>query len=144
MKVLTTPHVVLRQKAKFVEKFDDDLKKLVIDMTKTMFSEKGVGLAAPQVGVSLRVIVVSSKTGCFVNPRITETSNELSSLKEGCLSIPARQVVIQRPSKINVEYQDLSGEKHQQWFSGLESRIIQHEIDHLDGILMTDRAKKAT
>jgi peptide deformylase len=141
MKVLTTPNFVLRQTADLVTAFDESLKVLVKDMFETMSEKQGIGLAAPQVGVSLKVIVTSIDSLCLINPVILESSTETSSFLEGCLSIPGKKVNVQRPESIHVEYSDLLGTRHKEWFSGLKSRVIQHEVDHLDGILMTDRMK---
>jgi peptide deformylase len=133
------PNIALRHSSLSIETFDDDLRSLITEMTMTMLAENGIGLAAPQVEILRRVIVVKFPVRHLINPRVIESTQELCSLKEGCLSIPNQQVVVQRPSRVNVEYQDLDGEKHVRWFAGLESRVIQHEIDHLDGILMIDR-----
>ena len=112
-----------------------------------MLSLNGVGLAAPQVGVNLRVIVMQTiKVGKMVgpvqemiNPVITSYSSEEVEIEEGCLSIPGEYLMIKRPHKIHVKFQDLSG-KYRKWrLQGLEARIVQHEIDHLDGILMSER-----
>ena len=141
MIVLTTPNFVLRQIASPIATFDESLKSLVSDMFETMTRERGIGLAAPQVGISLKVIVTSIDSHCLINPRIIESSNEMCNFLEGCLSIPGKKVNVRRPESIHIEYNDLSGVQCAEWLKGLKSRVIQHEIDHLDGILMTDRMK---
>ena len=124
----------------------DEVRDLVKDMKETMLSENGIGLSAPQVGVNLRVIVVQLMSAGklvgpvqeMINPVITQTSEDLVSYEEGCLSIPGEYIKLDRPRSIDVKFQTLSG-KYKKWFlKGLEARIVQHEIDHLDGVLMTD------
>ena len=131
----------------------EGVRDLVRDMKETMLSLNGIGLAAPQVGVNLRVIVMSVTTSPqtivtgkltapvqeMINPVITSYSSEDVEIEEGCLSIPGEYLKIKRPHRIHVKFQDLSG-KYKKWnLKGLEARVVQHEIDHLDGILMTDR-----
>ena len=124
----------------------EGVRDLVRDMKETMLSLNGIGLAAPQVGVNLRVIVIQTmKVGKMVgpvqemiNPVITSYSSEEVEFEEGCLSIPGEYIKIKRPHRIHVKFQDLSG-KYKKWnLKGLEARIVLHELDHLDGILMTD------
>lgn len=100
----------------------------------------GVGLAANQVGLNLRVIAVKGIDSCLFNPHIVSSSDELEMMEEGCLSFPGLAVKIKRPKSIRVRYQEASGEVKTNTFVGLTSRIIQHEIDHLDGILFYTRA----
>lgn len=123
---------------------NDTLNHLVSDMFETMKSDNGIGLAAPQIDVLKRVIVTSlpdSEDMTFVNPKIIATSGSQKS-GEGCLSVPGRQVEVKRYKKIRVEFQDLTGEVHVKEFQGLQSACIQHEIDHLDGVLLVDHIKK--
>ena len=119
----------------------EDVEDLVENMKETMVFENGIGLAAPQVGVNLRIIVVrmlDSPIQEMINPTIKYASEKRVSFEEGCLSIPGESVEIFRPGKINVKFMDLSG-KYKKWkLKGLEARVVQHEIDHLDGVLMTD------
>ena len=124
----------------------EGVRDLVRDMRETMLSLNGIGLAAPQVGVNLRVIVMqtivtgklSAPVQEMINPVITSYSSEEVEIEEGCLSIPGEYLMIKRPHKIHVKFQDLSG-KYKKWrLKGLEARIVQHEIDHLNGVLMTD------
>ena len=127
----------------------EGVRDLVRDMKETMLSMNGIGLAAPQVGVNLRVIVIQTmKVGKMVgpvqemiNPVITSFSKDSVEYEEGCLSIPGEYIKLERPFKIHIKFQDLSG-KYKKWsLKGLEARIVQHEIDHLDGILMSDYNK---
>jgi len=124
----------------------DEVRDLVSNMKETMLSENGIGLSAPQVGVNLRVIVVQLMSAGklvgpvqeMINPVITNYSDDTMEYEEGCLSIPGEYLPINRPRSIHVKFQTLSG-KYKKWFlKGLEARIVQHEIDHLDGVLMTD------
>ena len=124
----------------------EGVRDLVRDMKETMLSLNGIGLAAPQVGVNLRVIVIQTiVTGKLtapvqemINPVITSYSSEDVEIEEGCLSIPGEYLKIKRPHRIHVKFQDLSG-KYKKWnLKGLEARVVQHELDHLNGILMTD------
>ena len=124
----------------------EGVRDLVRDMKETMLSLNGIGLAAPQVGVNLRVIVIqtivtgklSAPVQEMINPVITSYSSEDVEIEEGCLSIPGEYLKIKRPHRIHVKFQDLSG-KYKKWnLKGLEARVVQHEIDHLDGVLMTD------
>lgn len=124
----------------------DEVRDLVSNMKETMLSENGIGLSAPQVGVNLRVIVIQLMSAGklvgpvqeMINPVITNYSDDTMEYEEGCLSIPGEYIRIDRPRSINVKFQTLSG-KYKKWFlKGLEARIVQHEIDHLDGVLMTD------
>ena len=124
----------------------DEVRDLVSNMKETMLAENGIGLSAPQVGVNLRVIVIQLMSAGklvgpvqeMINPVITNYSDDTMEYEEGCLSIPGEYIRIDRPRSIHVKFQTLSG-KYKKWFlKGLEARIVQHEIDHLDGILMTD------
>ncbi len=149
--IVTIPDPVLRKKARKVSEFNTDLQKLVDDMVETMHKAPGVGLAAPQVGVSLRVIVVEygdnreegtpPKLYTVINPEISRGSQEMVSGTEGCLSVPGFAGEVERMESITVKGQNRFGQpmriKAKDWLA----RIFQHEIDHLDGILFTDRAK---
>jgi len=135
---------VLRQRAAEVEAVDDDVRRLIRDMFDTMYAANGQGLAAPQVGVSRRIIVVdvpNSDTPAFalVNPRIVEQSKETARAEEGCLSIPGVSDVVERPAKVVVEGLDTDGAPVRIEADGDLARCLQHEIDHLDGILYIDR-----
>lgn len=145
IKILGDP--VLREPAKPVGEASDGIRELVEDMFETMYHAEGVGLAAPQIGVSERVIVVdvrdSDEDGvgalALINPQVVEFSRAKDKAPEGCLSIPGMEEVVERPSTVTVEGLSPEGEDVTLEVSGLLSRAIQHEIDHLDGILFIDR-----
>ena len=145
IKLLGDP--LLRTPGEEVEEFGEDLQKLVKDMLETMYHAHGVGLAAPQVGVSQRVLVVdlgeSDQDGrgavALVNPRVVEASRKKDRAPEGCLSIPGMEEVVERPEGVTVEGQTPEGEEINFSAEGLFARVVQHEIDHLDGILFIDR-----
>jgi len=136
---------ILRGESEDVEDFDGELEKLVARMVETMIVEEGVGLAAPQVGVSRRIAIVNPEPYnpdtliTLVNPRILSCSDETDCVEEGCLSVPGIRGKVERPVSIEVEFQDSRGGKHCVKVDGLVSRIIQHELDHLDGVLFVDR-----
>ncbi len=136
---------ILRAESAEVEKFDGELGELIEKMVETMIVEDGVGLAAPQVGVSRRIAVVNPDPQnpdtllTLVNPRIRSCSDETDCVEEGCLSVPGIRGRVERPIAIEVEYQDRHGGKHCVKVVGLVSRIMQHEVDHLDGVLFVDR-----
>ena len=120
---------------------DDEVREFIGSMKETMIDAKGIGLAAPQVGRNIRVIVVKLQYGDIqemINPTIKWYSDHVVKIEEGCLSVPGKYIELIRPSKISISFQDLSG-KYKRWkLKSLEARVVQHEIDHLDGILMTD------
>jgi len=135
---------VLRKKAKKVEKVDKKVKSLVLNMIQTMKNGQGIGLAAPQVGISERVIVVMSnfKNGQnlgLINPKIVKKSKEKGLEEEGCLSFPGIFLKIKRAKEIEVEGLDIEGKKIKIKAKGLSAGVFQHEIDHLDGILFFNR-----
>jgi peptide deformylase len=136
------PDVALRMKAKDVTEFDDYLMQLVERMITLMVDAQGVGLAATQVGVLQRVFVFELEgegTKAVVNPRITEASTETEIEEEGCLSLEGVRVPVARSTKITVEGVDPSGEPVRFELEGLGARVVQHENDHLDGVLIIDR-----
>lgn len=137
---------VLREKAEEVEVFDEELRSLVRDMFETMVAEEGAGLAAPQIGISKRIFVADIRESrgaparfAMVNPKLVEVSDEVESEAEGCLSIPGVSEVVTRPARVAVEGFDPTGEPLRVEADELLARVIQHEIDHLDGILFFDR-----
>jgi peptide deformylase len=132
---------VLRQRCFEVEKFDENLAKLLDDMKETVKKEQGAGLAAPQVGVLRRVAVVDVEEGYFelINPVITSQKGEQTGW-EGCLSVRGKSGVVSRPMKVTVCFQDRKGEKYVLKAKGFFARAICHELDHLDGILYIDKA----
>ena len=136
---------VLRKKAEPVPEVNDENRKLADDMLETMIDANGVGLAGPQVGKSLRLFVAMSDDDVkrvFINPQIIKTSEELCDYEEGCLSIPQVYENIQRPARVTVQAINENGKPFTLEAEGLLARIIQHEYDHLDGILYIDRGDK--
>jgi peptide deformylase len=125
----------------------DDLDRLIADMCDTMYAALGRGLAAPQIGVARRVFVMDAtwKTGAsslraFVDPVPLAASDEVATLDEGCLSIPGRLVAVTRPARVTLAWHDADGMRRTGGFDGFAAACVQHEIDHLDGILTLDRA----
>lgn len=143
LKILTMEDPILRKKAKRIEKIDEEVKKLAEDMIETMKSANGVGLAAPQVGKSIRLIVVNydEKDFVFINPEIIEEEGESIDI-EGCLSIPGVEVPVKRAEKITLSFQNLKGRTQKIKAEGLLARILQHEIDHLNGVLIVDKIEE--
>ncbi len=136
---------VLRRVAAPVERIDKKIKKLIGDMLETMYDVDGVGLAAPQVGQSIRLIVMDAGEGpiVMINPKIIEATGEEADY-EGCLSIPGVTGKVKRHQEVRVEGFNASGKKVTMKANGLLARAFQHEIDHLDGILFTDKATDIT
>ncbi|MGQ0813017.1 MAG: peptide deformylase [Gemmatimonadota bacterium] len=135
---------VLRKQAEPVTAITADIRRLIADMFDTMYAEEGVGLAAPQVGISERIIIVDphdEETEAFalINPEILEASRETEKNEEGCLSIPGVRDLVERSSQVRVRGLTEHGEVREFAAAGLLSRILQHEVDHLDGILFFDR-----
>ena len=142
MEVVQLGDPVLRQKAQLVTEFTDELRAFINEMFDTMIEAEGVGLAAPQVGKSWRLFVIIADDDVrrvFINPQIIATSSDLVPFEEGCLSIPKVYEKIIRPDKVTVQAQDEFGKKFMIEADGLLARIIQHENDHLDGILYIDK-----
>jgi peptide deformylase len=137
---------VLKSSATPVDRFDDSLRRQVSRMTAIMDDAIGVGLAAPQLGVSQRLLVYrvgpDAPVIALANPRVEWASDDSETLDEGCLSIPGITVDVERPVYVRVRAQDEQGEERLVEASGLEARVIQHEIDHLDGILILDRTSR--
>ena len=143
--ILTEPNRILREKSSLVEKVDADLQKLMDDMLETMYAAPGIGLAAIQVGIPKRVIVldIAQKDGpknpmFFVNPEIIEKSNSTTTYEEGCLFVPGKFAEINRPDKCHIKYLDYFGQPKEIKAEGMLATCIQHEIDHLEGILFID------
>lgn len=134
---------ILNKTSRQVDKFDDRLSTLIDDMKETMYQENGVGLAAVQVGILKRVVVIDVGEGMMelVNPEITDKSGEQREI-EGCLSLPGKSGVTLRPMKVQVKAQDRNGKWHIYTGEGLKARAFCHEIDHLDGILFTSKVIK--
>lgn len=165
--ILEVPDARLKTISKPVEQFDDALRNLVDDMFETMYDAPGIGLAAIQVGVPLRVLVIDLQepdpnpdnhqecdTGCghnhatiknprvFINPVLIDPSEEHSSYNEGCLSVPDQYADVDRPTMVTVKWQDLDGKEHSEKLEGLIATCLQHEMDHLEGILFIDHLSR--
>ena len=143
--IITIPDPVLRKQAEDIERIDSELLKLAQDMLATMYDAPGIGLAAPQIGVSRRLIVMDPSRDeapkeplIMVNPVILERSEEMRTHEEGCLSIPDVVAEIDRPAITRVAYIDEEGKKRERTLEGILSTLVQHEIDHLNGILFID------
>jgi peptide deformylase len=161
LKIVQAPAPVLTKGVRRVVKIDKKIQKLVYDMEETLIAQvdpQGVGLAAPQIGVDLAIFIIkptlNADTEVFINPKILEIKSPAAPKKkdsksekdksediklEGCLSIPRIWGPVSRNEKVLLEYQDLTGEKHTEWFSGFKAVIVQHETDHLHGVLFTQR-----
>ncbi len=149
LEILIIPDKRLKYKSSIVEDFNSELEKTVKDMFDTLYaSGNGIGLAAPQVGITKRIIVIDLKEEgksnpiTIINPKVINSSVENISNEEGCLSIPGYYANVERPKEIDVEWSDLKGNKIKKNCSGLLSICIQHEIDHLEGILFIDYLSK--
>ena len=147
--ILTEPNPILRQVSKSVEKVGKDEQQLMDTMLETMYSANGIGLAAIQIGIPKRIIVMdlskddnNKEPRYFVNPVIKNKDKAKSTYEEGCLSVPNQFAEIDRPKKCEVEYLDYNGEKKILKAEGLLATCIQHEIDHLEGILFIDYLSK--
>ena len=149
------PDPILHQKAEVVSKIDDELRLFLDDMLETMYTDHGVGLAAPQVGVSKRMIVIDAEQKedeeghhqkgnpmALINPEIIYTSEETIFFCEGCLSIPEQRADVERFQKIKVRYQDTTGAVKEIEAEDYLAVVLQHEIDHLDGILYIDHLSR--
>lgn len=143
IKIIPFPNPILRKKCKPVKHIDSNIKKLIRDMIDTMHAAPGVGLAAPQVGECLQIIVIDIGNGAFtlINPKIRSKSKALHTIEEGCLSIVGIAAMVERPSQITVDGLDKNGQKITIEADGFLATVLQHEIDHLSGIVFIDRVK---
>ena len=150
-KIITEQNKILRQKSIAVEKVDKNIQRLMDDMLETLYAAPGIGLAAIQVGVAKRVIVIDTSRGrekepknpmYFVNPEIFWKSEEKNIYEEGCLSVPNQFAEIDRPKQCHLKYLDYNGNPKEIKAEGLLATCIQHEIDHLEGILFIDYLSK--
>ena len=147
--ILIHPDPRLKAMADPVSDFSDALSALADDMLETMYAAPGIGLAAPQVGVMKRLLVMDCvkdedaepEPMVLINPRVTWTSGDRNTYEEGCLSIPDQYAEVERPAEVEVAWQDLSGADQSRKFDGLWATCVQHEIDHLDGKLFIDYLK---
>ena len=147
--IIIEPDPILRKKSQSLENVDNDLRKLLDDMLETMYEAPGIGLAAVQIGILKRLIVIDiskedkKKNPLFlINPIITYKSKNTSSYEEGCLSLPGHFAEIERPSECHLEFLDYNGKKKKLEAQGLLATCIQHEVDHLNGILFIDYLSK--
>ena len=166
--ILEVPDPALKQISKPVEVFDEALKALVADMFETMYDAPGIGLAAVQVGVPIRLVVIDLQErdedaapekcgddGCghdhhpvkktprvFINPVITNPAEEISVYSEGCLSVPDIYADVERPAAVTLRWQDMDGNPHEEAMDGIMATCIQHEMDHLEGILFIDHLSR--
>lgn len=152
--ILEVPDPRLKTVSTPVETFDDELRTLVADMFETMYDAPGIGLAAIQVGVPQRVLVIDLQEQedeegkpiraprVFINPEILDPSTDQSLYNEGCLSVPDQYAEVERPASIRARWQDLDGKVHEEAMDGLMATCLQHEMDHLEGILFIDHLSR--
>ena len=153
-RIFETPDPVLRQISKPVETFDGELKTLVTDMFETMYAAPGIGLAAVQVGVPIRLLVIDLQEPeeeggeavrdpkIFINPEILWHSDQDVPYTEGCLSVPEQYAEVMRPDRIRARWQDVEGKSHEEEIDGLLAVCLQHEMDHLNGVLFIDHLSR--
>ncbi len=141
---------ILKKRGEDVTPGSIDAKQLSEDMFETMYQANGIGLAAPQIGLSLRMFVVDSSPideeegregfkRVFINPEVVESSGDAWNFEEGCLSIPGIRADVQRPPVVTIRYQDEHWQEHEETLDGMAARIVLHEYDHVEGVLFTDR-----
>jgi peptide deformylase len=152
--IYETPDPILRQISSPVEEVTDELRKLIDDMFDTMYAAPGIGLAAIQVGVPKRLLVIDLQEPeeeggepikdplVFVNPEILEVSETTKPYNEGCLSLPDQYAEVLRPDRVRARWLDRNGQAHEEWIDGLLAVCLQHEIDHLNGILFIDHLSR--
>ena len=152
--IIETPDPLLRRISKPVEAVDDDLRKLIADMFDTMYAAPGIGLAAIQVGVPKRVLVIDLQEPeeeggdpvrdprVFINPEILEASDTFQVYSEGCLSVPDQYAEVERPDRVRARWLDEKGDTHEEELDGLLGICLQHEMDHLEGILFIDHLSR--
>jgi len=149
LEILTAPDPILKKKAAPVTDVTDEIRTLLDDMVETMYDAPGIGLAAPQVGVLQNIIVVDVSDEDegpapmkMINPEITWASEELASYEEGCLSVPKTYSDVERPAQVKIKYMDEKGATHEIEADGLLATCVQHEIDHLEGMLFIDHISR--
>jgi len=147
--ILTVPDPVLKQVSKRVDAVTDETRALMDDMLETMYAAPGIGLAAVQIGVPLRVIVMDlsreeepKAPRYFVNPEILESNDEMQVYEEGCLSVPDFYDEVERPKRVKLRYLNYQGEQVEEWAEGMYAVCIQHEMDHLQGTLFIDHLSR--
>ena len=147
--ILTVPDPVLKQVSKRIDAVTDETRALMDDMLETMYAAPGIGLAAVQIGVPIRVIVMDlakedekPNPQYFVNPEILETIEETQTYEEGCLSVPDFFDEVERPKRVRIRYLNYQGEQVEEWAEGMYAVCIQHEMDHLQGTLFIDHLSR--
>ena len=146
--IITIPDPVLRKVAAPVTEVTDGVRQLLTDMAETMYDAPGIGLAAPQISISQRLIVMdcgkdeTPELFKMINPEIISRSDELAVLEEGCLSIPDQTADVERPAIVEVKYTDIAGGEQRLTCEGLLAACVQHEVDHLDGVLFIDHISR--
>ena len=147
--ILTAPDPRLQAVSTDVERVDDEIRALVTDMTDSMYAAEGIGLAAIQIGVAQRILVIDldQKEGnknprAFINPKITWASEEMATYEEGCLSVPEIWDDVERPARVKCEYLDIDGKPQTLEADGLLATCLQHEMDHLNGVLFIDHLSR--
>jgi len=147
--ILTVPDPVLKQVSKHVDAVTDETRKLMDDMLETMYAAPGIGLAAVQIGVPVRVIVMDlakeeepPAPRYFVNPEILKANDEKQTYEEGCLSVPDFYDEVERPNRVKLRYLNYKGEQVEEWAEGMYAVCIQHEMDHLQGTLFIDHLSR--
>lgn len=147
--ILTAPDPRLQAVSTDVERVDDEIRALVTDMTDSMYAAEGIGLAAIQIGVAKRILVIDldQKEGnknprAFINPKITWASEEMATYEEGCLSVPEIWDDVERPASVKCEYLDIDGKPQTLEADGLLATCLQHEMDHLNGVLFIDHLSR--
>ena len=152
--IIETPDPILRKISSPVEEVDDDLRALIDDMFETMYAAPGIGLAAIQVGIAKRVLVIDlqepeeeegppvSRPLVFINPEVVEASETLKIYNEGCLSVPEMYAEVERPERIRARWLDRDGTAHDEELDGLLAICLQHEMDHLEGVLFIDHLSR--
>ena len=148
LKIIEYPNIILRKTAQAVTSFDAQLKEIAKEMYNIMLTDDGIGLAGPQVNINQRIIIIgkldAKEYTVYLNPEITYFSKDKEIGEEGCLSLPHIFGLVKRSKKIHLKYYDLEGNKIKEKIKGLKATVIQHEIDHLNGILFIDKAEEIT
>ena len=145
--IITIPNSILKKISSSVEVVDDKIRSTLGDMLETMYAAPGIGLAAIQIGIPKRMIVIDvskerNEPHCFINPEIMKPSKTIASFEEGCLSVPGVWEEIERPDKCSVKYLNRDGKECEKKYSGLMATVIQHEVDHLEGIVFVDHLSR--
>lgn len=141
LELLKEDDKTLLKKSKRVDKIDDKIRNIAANMVDVMLANNGVGLAAPQVGILKRIVIVlvNEEPKILVNPEIVFMSDNTCKMEEGCLSFPGQYYEIERPEKVTIKYRNLSGHPMLETHEGLTARILLHELDHLEGVVFTER-----